>query len=1151
MKKILAGLLVSAFLISATTAATLNEWSRLTESGAVQAISRDNQNETNSKLAAGDDVVSIDFMDYSTCDRLSNVKKSNNDFTALFQIPGGVRFQAESRLEKSSPQKLSWNWELKADTPQKLKESFFCVSLSKNMLGRKITFILKNKSGRIWTHDVAVPSSEDKTGWVYSTPKNGDTVIGLQIPMNHGALKISFNSEEAMLCKYGTEKGVIRIYGAKGDVKEISGKIDIEFIPYKSIPISLREAANMGFADDTENDRTGGWTDQGPENDLRSIIPGEKEYGQIGFDVIDPKTNQGKSCLVFGNSARPYFMKSTVIPINGESFNYLYFLHATAWSQNDHKVGTINVEYMDGTRQPIEVICGKDVSNWWNPANRENAKVVWRAQNFNAFTGLYLSRFPVQTKPIRSISLDSAGEIVWMVVGISGVTGMNIPFRSPLAASASDIETPYVIAPGKNWKSFRYSLKITPGSALDFSGITDDKPAGAYGRVIVKDDQFVFENHPDAPVRFFGGNIAYDANFMTDSELAVFPGRLKQLGYNAVRFHHYDMLMVEKGPELKFKEDSFDRFLKTFAEFKKQGIYITLDLHTLRTDGFRRAGYSDFFAYKILMVFDPVTREDMKAFAKKLLATQNPYTGLTLAEDPALFSIIISNENTLFHRHEKLKYPNTDPLFNEILGKAYAKWCGERNFDPAKHDKELWARFLMDSQVEWFKDFKTYLATLGVKAPLSDNNSGSYFVQQNVRANYDFVDRHLYWDHPAALPGAKDFNLPFVHCDKSISSVFFAPVLYPAACRILGKPVIATEWHFSAPNSYRGEGGAVMGSLSAFQGINGIFDFCPVMYERNWGDPTRDYPTAGIIEPFGLFSDPIGLLSSRITALFYMRGDVKPATETVALDIPEDIWSRPYSLDYSSWMNYRKASIPDEYVRLGLFYKIGTKITGRKSGGLEFSSDEVSKLRSSDTVVPSYETNYADNVATLRNNPNIMLEKLGLPTQGDMVSSTGQIRFNTEHKRFNVVTDKSEALIQEEKANKGSALAVKNNSTFSTIFAGSLDNRLLIDSKRVLILHLTDMKYGIDSKYTIVGDTLRMYKRGAYPFLLRVGTAEIALKNTAQGKAVLYALDMSGNRVQKIDFTETAGVISFLANNDLGNHSPLAYELVREQDEKP
>ena len=143
------------------------------------------------------------------------------------------------------------------------------------------------------------------------------------------------------------------------------------------------------------------------------------------------------------------------------------------------------------------------------------------------------------------------------------------------------------------------------------------------------------------------------------------------------------------------------------------------------------------------------------------------------------------------------------------------------------------------------------------------------------------------------------------------------------------------------------------------------------------------------------------------------------------------------------------------------------------------------------------------------------------------------------------MTPKSEALIQQGKTNRGAALRLEENSTFSTVFAGSLDNRNLTESCRILLLHLTDVKPS-NGRFTRYGTRLRVHAKGSYPYLLRTGSVRVGLKNSAKGRIRLFALDSSGKRREEIPFAEQNGHISFVLRNDRGEFAPLAYELIRE-----
>ena len=46
-----------------------------------------------------------------------------------------------------------------------------------------------------------------------------------------------------------------------------------------SFPVDFSSVANMGFADAAAGDGKGGWTDQGPENDLSMFPTGNQVFG--------------------------------------------------------------------------------------------------------------------------------------------------------------------------------------------------------------------------------------------------------------------------------------------------------------------------------------------------------------------------------------------------------------------------------------------------------------------------------------------------------------------------------------------------------------------------------------------------------------------------------------------------------------------------------------------------------------------------------------------------------------------------------------------------------------------------------------------------------------------------------------------------------
>ena len=151
---------------------------------------------------------------------------------------------------------------------------------------------------------------------------------------------------------------------------------------------------------------------------------------------------------------------------------------------------------------------------------------------------------------------------------------------------------------------------------------------------------------------------------------------------------------------------------------------------------------------------------------------------------------------------------------------------------------------------------------------------------------------------------------------------------------------------------------------------------------------------------------------------------------------------------------------------------------------------------------------------------------------------------------FRAVTEKSEALVQDKGMdNIGKLLKVSGNTTFSTVFAGSADNRSLAESRRILILHLTDVKPSKD-KWGIQGNQLKQYHHtphgtDTYPHLLRIGQAKITLKTPLAETGKLYAVNQNGKRIAEIPFRKVEDGLEFSADTGFKD-GIMAYELTED-----
>ncbi len=134
-------------------------------------------------------------------------------------------------------------------------------------------------------------------------------------------------------------------------------------IAYK--PLDLTPLANRGFLDEKGEDGQGGWSDQGPDCDLRTFPTGRKEFGGVPFLVgLEPRC-----CIVLKSDARPFperLPADVSIPL-GFRVEGLCFLHAATYAGNGQEVGLYRIEYADGTVHDIRLVADENIRDWISP----------------------------------------------------------------------------------------------------------------------------------------------------------------------------------------------------------------------------------------------------------------------------------------------------------------------------------------------------------------------------------------------------------------------------------------------------------------------------------------------------------------------------------------------------------------------------------------------------------------------------------------------------------------------------------------------------------------------------------------------------------------------------------------------------------------
>lgn len=893
----------------------------------------------------------------------------------------------------------------------------------------------------------------------------------------------------------------------QGDIRESSFKTTVTLQPLDLQQLPLKTIANRGFADDRAGDGEGGWTDQGPNNDLSAFSAEAELAGLVPFAI--PRS--GKSALVLSGDAMRADRASARLPVADTVVvpRYLYLLHASAYTWGD--VGKLTVTYQDGSEQRITIKANRDVGNWWNPVDMPNAAVVWSGSSVEANVGLYASRFALEGKPVSSITFEAAGEPTWMVVGAT-LADQELPLPQPAFT---------VINRGKDWIPIDTPMVVTPGSALDFSSWTD-APAGKFGHVITTPDgHFAFADRPEQPVRFLGTNLNFSANFLSKEEADKLALRLRQMGYNSVRIHHYDVLLAGGWNPKQYVIDAemMDRLDYLFYAMKEQGLYISTDLFTIRK--IRNPALSGFDAdkhavFKALIPILPAAMDEWKRFARDLLTHKNPYTGMTWAEDPALFSICPVNEDTIWAALR------ADARVRELYREHFEQWLLEHPRPiQSEADKTMAMNaFLAQVQQTADREMRDFLRDeLGCRALVTGNNWKDYLAQVPIRSAYDYVDNHGYWDHPN-FP-VKPWSYPFSHSQLSATDHLAKIPRRLFLTRIQDVPFTITEYNYTYPNRYRNEGGPLMGAYAALQDYDGLYRF-------SWAHEAKIATSNQPAQGFDIAQDPIGLLGEHIIAMFWRRGDVPVLEEEAVYAVTpaeafsgtgataglsaEDSVMRAIDLDASAFGRV-PPSFEDHHSLLGLTKRVSSRYEPEQSSG-----------------------NVAHNHAFKQQEPR---------DRYDVVE--GDARVLLERKQgFLVETPYSKALVvQGGSLDETFVSEVTGGPT--TVFAGSLDRKPLATTERMLILHLTNVlgenvKFGETGMYSIID-------RGDPQKLVKHGTASITVPYASnQAEPKLYALDLAGHRMAKVPFVidPEQGILTFRADTaGPDGQGVLCYELAR------
>ncbi|MGN0853760.1 MAG: hypothetical protein ACI4Q3_10360 [Kiritimatiellia bacterium] len=711
-----------------------------------------------------------------------------------------------------------------------------------------------------------------------------------------------------------------------------------------------------------------------------------------------------------------------------------------------------------------------------------------------------------QWGPNFSIRISLIGESAKIAKGDRRDFSLNVTLPGEIAVKAGKL---CAIGRDDKWLPITNHKTIAKGSALDLSesGIFD-APAGKYGWLKNDRSHLVFEKLPGRVQRFYGANMCHLGAFLDRNLADEVVERFLRTGYNTMRIHHYEKGFVKKDSDtMAFDMKGLAKLDYLIAKAIERGIYITTDLFVSRpvkwrAIGIDRDGEVPMQIYKALVALYEPAFEDFARFVRLFMNHVNPYTGRAYKDEPGLPFISVLNENDIgciwLGAHNTAEFKQ-----------AWREWLkGERDKDPAFapgisddaaqiHGGEdaVFIKFTADMERRLIARCRALFKEIGMKQLITEQNAGGYNARFMAMREemYDYTDTHFYIDHPHFLGR----NWKGITTFRNTNPLQYEKpqFLTMAFMRNLNQPFMVTEWNFCAPGKHRGMGGMVIGTIAALQDWSALYRF---EYAGNDWFTRETYLNP---DPFSLVADAINRLSDRAMVCLFLRGDMKPLDDAMAVQLTAEA------------INKTKGGIvpiAPKWVDAAWQTRVGCAV--EVPPGMPFRT--LDDVLASDRPVWELQENRSVRVDRARGSFMVATARTcgGFVPNGKLAA--GLLEFDA-----------------------GDDLA--------TIWASSSDGKPLASSDRMVLTHLTDSLpdgtiFADETRSTLISWGIKTRE-----LLVRRARASIALKLDQSEDYEVYGLDLRGIRTGKVESAVKNGRLCFVADVKGPEEARMLYEIVR------
>ncbi len=395
------------------------------------------------------------------------------------------------------------------------------------------------------------------------------------------------------------------------------------------------------------------------------------------------------------------------------------------------------------------------------------------------------------------------------------------------------------------------------------------------------------------------------------------------------------LLKYTDGNSIDFNPEGLDRFDYLAAKLKEKGIYLHFDLLIARQ--FLAGDNLDYPndmvpCIKCFPMFNQRLIDLQRDYAKKFLCHVNPYTGLAYKDDPAVAVVQMNNEDSAikgidevdhnpdllpymeevqrrFNHFLLMKYDNREKLakawtsdgvcalgededpekntvkmvrgsFYQPTNDSWGDWAGD--VSPARYADYM--QFGLWSNRRFYREYKNYLISLGVKVPIAASNliAGAADVYGHIDG--DFMENNTYFNHPILPVYGHTFMTANPSEMVSVNPLNVQTYIGQMATTLLslgsiscveGKPFMITEWNDYGLHPFRSTSFVQMIAYACLNDWDGL-----ILYNHHTSDKDNQ-PDDEILDVFDCYNDPAVMCQWGFMANVFLKGLVAKSPVSV------------------------------------------------------------------------------------------------------------------------------------------------------------------------------------------------------------------------------------------------------------------------------